>query len=311
VTLDLTKPRARDAALELIATAEATIEGFRPGVTERLGIGPDVCLSRNPRLTYGRITGCGQSGPLAATAGHDITYLALTGVLSAIGRRDQPPTVPLNLIADFGGGGMILALGIVCGVLEARRSGKGQVVDAAMIDGVGLLAALIHGMNAGGLWRAERETNLLDGGAPFYEVYETADGRYVAVGAIEPQFYARLVDGMGLVPTDLPDQMDHASWPTVKDQFAAIFRTRTQDEWVARFEGSDACLAPVVSFEEAYRHPHQRDRKGFVEVGGTVQPAPAPRFSRTPPAICGPTPTDGADTAEVLAEIGLTPEDVI
>ncbi len=310
VALDLRKDAAREAALRLVARADATLEGFRPGVTERLGLGPEDCLARNPRLAYGRITGWGQDGPLANVAGHDITYLALTGALEAIGRRGERPVVPLNLVADFGGGGMLLAFGVVCAVLEARSSGEGQVVDAAMVDGVGLLSTLTHGMLASGMWRLEREANLLDGGAHFYDTYETADGRAVAVGAIEPQFYAQLLDGMGLDPAGLPEQMDVGSWPAMKERFAEVFRARTRDEWVARFDGTDACVAPVLTFDEARAHAHQREREAYVDVAGVPNAAPAPRFGRTPGAIRSGPPADGEHTAEVLAEIGLTPEDV-
>jgi alpha-methylacyl-CoA racemase len=310
VALDLRKDAAREAALALVARADATIEGFRPGVTERLGLGPEECLARNPRLAYGRITGWGQDGPLAPIAGHDITYLAMTGALDAIGHRGDRPVVPLNLVADFGGGGMLLALGVVCAILEARSSGQGQVVDAAMVDGVGLLSTLTHGMLASGMWRQERETNLLDGGAHFYDTYATADGRAVAVGAIEPQFYAQLLAGMGLDPAELPEQMDERSWPATKARFAEVFRGRTRDEWAARFAGTDACVAPVLTFDEAREHEHQREREGYVEVAGVPNAAPAPRFGRTPGAIRSGPPADGAHTAEVLAEIGLTPEDV-
>jgi alpha-methylacyl-CoA racemase len=311
VSLDLRKPAARDAALSLIATADATIEGFRPAVTERLGLGPEACMARNPRLVYGRVTGWGQNGSLAQTVGHDINYLAVSGALHAIGRRGSRPTVPLNLVADFGGGGMLLALGIVSGVLESRASGRGQVVDAAMIDGVGLLATLIHGMRCAGLWDLGREGNLLDGGAHFYDTYETADGRYVAVGAIEPPFYSALLAGMGLDAAEMPEQMDRDSWPGMKERFAAVFRTRSRDEWVARFEGSDACVSPVLTFDEARRHPHQCERDGYVEVNGLPHPAPAPRFDRTPGVIRWGPPADGAHTEQVLAEVCLSPDDVV
>ncbi|GAC1656957.1 MAG: CaiB/BaiF CoA-transferase family protein [Candidatus Dormibacteraceae bacterium] len=306
LALDLRRPAALAAVLRLVERSDAVIEGFRPGVVERLGLGPDVCLARNPRLVFGRVTGWGREGPLAGAAGHDINYVALTGVLDAIGRAGERPVPPLNLVGDFGGGGMLLGFGIVCALLEARGSGRGQVVDAAMIDGVSLQATLIHGLIAAGLWQPERGVNLLDSGAPFYDVYATGDGRHVAVGAIEPQFYADLLGKLGLAGEDLPHQMDRSAWPAMKERFAAIFRTRTLAEWNGLLEGGDACYAPVLTFAEAPGHAHNRARHGYIDVGGAIQPAPAPRFSLTPGAVPSPPPATGADNAEILAELGLS-----
>ncbi len=275
IALDLKNPADVARAMRLIEKADALIEGFRPGVMERLQLGPNECLARNPKLVYGRMTGWGQAGPLADTAGHDINYIALSGALHAMGRKDVPPAPPLNLVGDFGGGGMLLAVGILAGVIEAQRSGKGQVVDAAMTDGASLLMAIIYGMRAAGAWKNERASNLLDGAAPFYDTYACADGKFLAVGAIEPQFYALLLEKIGLA--DSP-----ASWPEKKKQFAEIFRQKTRDEWCALLEGTDACVAPVLDLDEAPRHPHNVARQTFVEVDGVVQPAPAPRFSRHP-----------------------------
>ena len=293
VALDLKSPDDRETLLRLVEKADALIEGFRPGVTERLGIGPDDCLPRNPKLVYGRMTGWGQDGPLAQAAGRDINYLALSGTLAMIGRKDDKPVPPLTLVGDFGGGGMLLAFGIVCALLETAESGAGQVVDAAMLDGAALLASMFHGMRADGQW-GERGTNLLDGGSWFYDTYETADGRYVAVGAIDPNARAELLDRMG-APPDLDDA----------ESMAALVRTRTRDEWCALLEGTDACFAPVLDPGEAPDHPHVRHRGVFTEVGGVVQPAPAPRFSRTPGAVQGPPPAPGADTEAALRDWGV------
>jgi alpha-methylacyl-CoA racemase len=280
--LDLKAEGGVEALLRIVERADALLEGFRPGVAERLGFGPDVCLARNPRLVYGRITGWGQDGPLARSAGHDIDYIALSGVLHAIGRPGVPPVPPINLVADFGGGGMLVAYGMVCALLEASRSGRGQVVDAAMVDGCASLMAMTMMLRHLGMWNDQRGTNLLDGGAPFYDTYETADGRYIAVGAIEPQFYAELLERCGLDAEELPGQHDRAAWPAMKERFAALFRTRTRDEWCALLEGTDACVSPVLSLGEAQQHPHNVHRGTFVEAFGMPQPAPAPRFSRTP-----------------------------
>ncbi|MFM1987145.1 MAG: hypothetical protein RJA99_102 [Pseudomonadota bacterium] len=306
VTLDLKSPEGVEAACRLADRADALVEGFRPGVMERLGLGPDVLLARNPRLVYGRMTGWGQDGPLAPRAGHDIDYIALTGALHAIGRAGEAPVPPLNLVGDFGGGGMLLAFGIACGLVEAQRSGRGQVVDAAMVDGASSLATMFHGMMAAGRWDGTaRGVNALDGGAPWYDTYETRDGRHVAVGAIEPQFYALLLKGLGLEGGSLPAQHDRSGWPVLRARFAEVFRTRTRDEWAAVFEGVDACVAPVLDFTEARAHPHNVARGTFVEVAGLAQPAPAPRFSRTPGAIRGAPPERGQGGRAALADWGF------
>ncbi len=309
VGVDLKHPDGVDTVLELVAQADALIEGFRPGVMERLGLGPDVCLARNPKLVYGRMTGWGQDGPYAHTAGHDINYIALAGALEPIGRHGQAPVPPLNLVGDFGGGGMLLALGISAALVEAGRSGEGQVVDAAMVDGAAVLTTMFHAFRAMGIWQDERGTNLLDTGAHFYDVYETSDGRYVSIGSIEPQFYAALLEHTGLLQgQELPWQHDRAQWPALKKQLADIFRTKTRDEWCEIMEGTDVCFAPVLSFGEAPEHPHNVHRHTFTEVAGIVQPSPAPRFSRTPGSIQSPPPHAGQHTDEVLAEWGLTTE---
>jgi alpha-methylacyl-CoA racemase len=310
VTLDLKSPRGAEAALALAARADAVIEGFRPGVMERLGLGPEVLLARNPRLVYGRMTGWGQDGPLAPRAGHDINYIALSGVLNAIGRAGGAPVPPLNLVGDFGGGGMLLAFGIACGLLEAQRSGRGQVVDAAMVDGASLLAAMFSGMLAAGRWSERRGENFLDSGAPWYDVYETKDGAHVAIGAIEPKFYAELLERLGIAGEALPAQNDRAGWPALRERFAASFRSRTRAEWCAAFEGSDACFAPVLSFSEAREHPHGAARRAFVTAGGVAQPAPAPRFSCTPGAIRRAPPERGEGGREALGDWGFGAEDV-
>ena len=310
IGVDLKNPDGVAVVLDLVEQADALIEGFRPGVAERLGIGPDDCLARNPRIVYGRMTGLGQDGPLAGAAGHDINYIALAGALEPIGRRGEAPMPPLNLIGDYGGGGMLLAFGVVCGVLEAQRSGQGQVVDAAMVDGAAVLMTMTHALRAMGVWNDERGTNLLDTGAHFYNVYETADGKYVAIGSIEPQFYAELLRLTGLEGEELPWQHDRQEWPALKDRLAAIFKTRTRDEWRDLMEGTDVCFAPVLSIPEAIEHPHNVDRGTFVDVAGIRQPAPAPRFSRTAPEISSPPPHAGQHTDEVLAAAGFDPDRV-
>jgi len=311
VGVDLKHPDGVEAVLRLVEGADGLIEGFRPGVMERLGLGPDECLARNPRLVYGRMTGWGQEGPYAGMAGHDINYIALAGALAHIGRAGQAPLPPLNLVGDFGGGGMLLAFGLVCGLLEARSSGRGQVVDAAMVDGSAVLMTMFAGMFASGTATTERGTNLLDTGSHFYDAYETADGRYVSFGSIEPQFYAELLALSGLGDQDdLPPQHDQARWPEMKERVAALVRTRTQAEWCAAMEGSDVCFAPVLTMAEAALHPHNVARSTYVEVAGISQPAPAPRFSRTPPAIQAPPGTAGSHTDEVLTELGFDVEDV-
>jgi alpha-methylacyl-CoA racemase len=309
VGLDLKQPEGVRAALLLAEQADVLIEGFRPGVAERLGLGPEDCLERNPRLVYGRMTGWGQDGPWAQRAGHDIDYIALAGALRPIGPAGQPPPVPLNYIADFGGGGMLLAFGIVCALLERERSGAGQVVDAAMVDGTAALTAMFHGMLAMGLWTEEREANLLDGGAPFYRCYRCADDEFVAVGALEPQFYAELLAVLGLDPEQWP-QNDPTRWAAQSDALAETFATRTRDQWAAAFEGTDACVAPILSLTEAPDHPHLAARGTFVEADGLVQPAPAPRYSRSRTALSRPPVLPGQHTDEVLAGAGLSPADI-
>jgi alpha-methylacyl-CoA racemase len=310
VGVDLKHPDGVETVLKLVERADALIEPFRPGVAERLGIGPEVCLARNPRLVYGRMTGWGQDGPYAAMSGHDINYIALSGTLSAFGRKGDPPVPPLNLVGDFGGGGMLMAYGVVCGLLEAQRSGEGQVIDAAMVDGSALLATFIYGMRALGAWQDERGTNVLDTGAWFYEVYETADGEYVSFGSLESQFFAELIRLTGLEDESLPQQMDRTTWPAMKDRLAAVIKTRTRDEWCQLMEGTDVCFAPVLGMAEAPSHPHNQHRGTFANVAGVVQPAPAPRFSRTPGAIAMPPPHAGQHTVEVLADWGFGEADV-
>jgi alpha-methylacyl-CoA racemase len=306
IAVDLKKPEGAALVLRLAAAADAFIEGFRPGVAERLGIGPEPCLQRNPRLVYGRMTGWGQEGPLAAAAGHDLNYIALVGALHAIGRAGQKPTPPLNLAADFGGGALYLAFGMVCALLEAQRSGKGQVVDAAMIDGAASLMTLFYGLRAAGEMSLNRGENLLDSGAFFYETYECADGKFVALAPIEGKFLAELYRRLDLDPSEFPAQYDRAQWPATKAKLAAVFRTRTRAEWCARLEGSDACFAPVLSLDEAPEHPHHRARGTFIDVAGIVQPAPAPRFSRTPAGIPTPPEDPGPDSAAALGDWGFT-----
>jgi alpha-methylacyl-CoA racemase len=310
VALDLKHPDGIETVLRLVEGADALIEGFRPGVMERLGIGPDVCLERNPRLVYGRMTGWGQEGPMAHAAGHDINYIALAGVLHHIGRAGERPLAPLNLVGDFGGGGMLMAFGVVCALVERSRSKRGQVVDAAMVDGASALMQMMYGMRAMGIWRDERGTNLLDSGAHFYDVYETRDGRHVSIGSIEPQFYAELLEKTGLEGEELPEQHDRSQWPKLRERLAAIFRTKTRDEWCAIMEGSDVCFAPVLSMAEAPEHPHNRHRRTFLEEAGAVQAAPAPRFSRTPPEISRPAPHIAQHTESVLAEHGFSREEI-
>ena len=306
IGVDLKHPDGVATVLRLVESADALIEGFRPGVTERLGLGPDDCLARNPRLVYGRMTGWGQDGPYASAAGHDINYIALAGTLHGIGRRGEAPVPPINLVGDFGGGGMLLAFGVVCGLMERDRSGQGQVIDAAMVDGAALLATMIHSMVQIGAWSEERGTNLLDTGAYFYDVYECSDGKYVSIGSLEPQFYAELLrlSGLGGQP-DLPDQNDQSQWPAMKERVAAIFKTKTRDEWCALMEHTDVCFAPVLSMSEAYAHPHNVARQTFVNVEGFTQPGPAPRFSRTPGAIERPPARPGQHTDEGLSAWGF------
>ena len=310
VTLDLKSVSAAEVVFSLAEKSDALIEGFRPGVMERLGLGPQAVLARSPKLVYGRMTGWGQDGPLAARAGHDINYIALAGVLNAFGRKGEAPVMPLNLIGDFGGGGMLLGFGIACGLVEARASGKGQVVDAAMTEGASLLAAMFAGFLHAKRWTEERGVNILDSGAPWYDVYETKDGKYVSIGAIEAKFYADLLRRLGLEDENLPGQNERKGWPLLRERFSAIFKTRTRDEWCTVFEGSDACFAPVLSFSESRRHAHNVARKGYVSVAGVEQPAPAPRFSRTPPAVRRAPPERGEGGAQALADWGFSASDI-
>ncbi|KFI06239.1 CaiB/BaiF CoA-transferase family protein [Massilia sp. BSC265] len=310
LALDLKQPAGRCAAMRLIEQADVLLEGFRPGVMERLGLGPDDCLECNPKLVYGRVTGWGQSGPLAQAAGHDINYVALSGMLYSTGRADSPPPPPLNLVGDFGGGGMMLAFGVVCAVLEARKSGQGQVVDAAMTDGAALLGAMMYGLRGAGSWSGQREGNLLDGGAPFYDTYACSDGKFVAIGAIEPQFFATLLTLTGQSDPLFMKRWNKAHWPELHERFAALFATRTRDEWCRLLEGTEVCFAPVLDLEEAPRHPHNAARRTFVEIDGVTQPAPAPRFSRTAPATPGVPSSPGADSEAVLADWGFTAESI-
>ena len=309
IGVDLKNPEGVELVLKLIEQADVLTEGFRPGVMERLGLGPEVCLKRNPKLVYGRMTGFGQEGPMAQAAGHDINYIALAGALAHIGREGEKPLPPLNLVGDFGGGGMLLALGVCAALVERSRSGKGQVVDAAMVDGAATLMAFIHGFYAGGGW-GERGTNLLDTGAHFYDTYETKDAKYISLGSIEPQFYAELLQLTGLDKETLPHQMDRASWRPMKQRLTALFKTKTRDEWCAIMEGSDVCFAPVLTIPEAYEHPHNVARGSFVEVAGVKQPGPSPRFSRTPGEIKRPPPHPGQHTQEALLAWGVRAEDV-
>jgi alpha-methylacyl-CoA racemase len=315
VQLNLKDPEGIGLLLALLEDADVLVEGFRPGVAERLGFGPEECARRNPRLIYARMTGWGQDGPLAPTAGHDIDYIAISGVLHPLGRAGEQPTPPVNLLGDFGGGGMLMALGILAALVERERSGLGQVVDAAMVDGSALLSTFLYGLRASGAWRDERGTNLLDTGAPFYDTYRTKDGKYVAVGALEAKFYAALLAGLGLdQPADgeppLPHQLDESGWPVLREKFTAAFASRTRDEWEQVFAGTDACVSPVLSPAEAPSHPHNAARGTFTEVAGLVQPGPAPRFSRTPAGPPGAPPQPGADTAAVLAGLGYSAKEI-
>jgi alpha-methylacyl-CoA racemase len=310
IRLNLKDPAGVDVLLRLTDGADALVEAFRPGVAERLGFGPDVCSARNPRLVYARMTGWGQDGPLAETAGHDIDYIAVSGSLDPIGRAGERPLPPLNLVGDFGGGGMLLAVGVLAALLERERSGLGQVVDAAMVDGSALLASFLYGLRAAGAWQDERGTNVLDGGAPFYDTYATADGRYLAVGALEPKFFAELLARLGVDETSLPAQYDRSGWPELRARLTKVFAGRTQAEWVEVFTGSDACVAPVVSPRDAPGHPHNAARKTFIDVGGVTQPAPAPRFGRTACEPPSPPARPGADTDDVLAGLGISAADI-
>jgi len=310
IAVDVKAETGRDVVKRLAAKADAIIEGFRPGVMERLGLGPDVLLAINPKLVFGRMTGFGQDGPLAQAAGHDINYIGLAGVLHAIGRRGEAPVPPLNLVGDFGGGGMFLAFGVVCALLEAQRSGKGQVVDAAMVDGSATLMALMYGMFSQGMWRDERGVNILDTGAPWYDTYATKDGKWLAVGAIEKRFYEEFVELLGLQLSDLPKQHDRNGWPDLRPRFAEAIATRTRDEWERIFAGSDACVAPILALGEVADHPHNKARGTFARRDGVLQPAPAPRFSRTVPEMGAPPRQSGADTEAVLGDFGFSQAEI-
>lgn len=310
VALNLKNPAGVEAVLRLVDSADALFEGFRPGVTERLGLGPDECLARNERLVYGRMTGWGQDGPMAQAAGHDINYIGLSGALHAIGRAGERPVPPLNLVGDFGGGGMLLAYGMVCGLLEAQKSGKGQVVDAAMVDGAAALMAMFFSMSASGAFSDQRGTNLLDGGAHFYDTYETSDGKHICIGSIEPQFYALLLEKAELDTQKYSEQMNPARWPELKEDLRQTFLRKTQDEWCSIMEGTDVCFAPVLSIFEAPDHPHNKARNSFQEIDGVMQPAPAPRFSRTTAEISHGARIPGEDTVSVLKDYGFSSDEI-
>jgi alpha-methylacyl-CoA racemase len=307
VAVDLKSASGVELVHRLVQDADVLVEGFRPGVAERLGLGPDELRDRNPRLVYARMTGWGQDGPLAARAGHDIDYAALSGALHTVGRADDPPTPPVNYLADFGGGGAFLAIGVLAALVERDRSGEGQIIDAAMLDGAASLTAFLHGLLAIGAWSTERGTNLLDGAAPYYDTYRCADGRFIAVGALEPQFFAELCDRLDLDPAEWP-QHDRGAWSEQKRRMAELFATRPRDEWASLFADSDACVAPVLDLVEAPEHPHNQARGTFSDAFGITQPSPAPRFSRTPGSIDRPPPRPGEHTDEVLLEFGIDPD---
>ncbi|MBX9591822.1 MAG: CoA transferase [Hyphomonadaceae bacterium] len=306
IAVDVKSEAGRDVVKRLVAKADAVIEGFRPGVMERLGLGPDILMGINPKLVFGRMTGFGQDGPLAQAAGHDINYIALAGALHAIGRQGEAPVPPLNLVGDFGGGGMFLAFGVVCALLEAQRSGRGQVVDAAMVDGSATLMALMYGLFSQGGWKDERGVNVLDTGAPWYDTYETKDGKWLAVGAIEQRFYAAFIERLGLQASDLPKQHDRQGWPHLRRRFTATIKSKTRAEWERIFAGSDACVAPILSLGEVADHPHNAARGTFTSRDGVLQPAPAPRFGRTVPELGAPPRPIGADTDAVLGDCGFS-----
>ena len=310
LALDLKQPAAVAAVLHLAANADALIEGYRPGVTERLGLGPETCRAINPRLVYARMTGWGQQGPISQTAGHDINYLALTGALHCLGEPDRPPPPPLNLVADLGGGALYLVVGVLAAVIEARNSGRGQTIDVAMLDGVTHLMSAFQASRQQGSWTERRRDNIIDGGAPFYGSYETKDGKYVAVGAIEPQFYATLLQVIGFDEETLPAQNDRKTWPDMRARFASVFRTRTRDEWVAAAAGRDACLAPVLAIDEAPSHPQMQARGAYAEFAGARHPSPAPRFERTPGSLRMPAPSPGQHSREILREWGLSDDEI-
>lgn len=309
VAVDLKHPDGVETVLRLVESADVLIEPFRPGVTEKLGLGPEDCMARNPKLVYARMTGFGGTGPLAKTAGHDINYISLTGALHAIGPADKP-TPPLNLIGDYGGGALYLAFGVMSAIYEVQRSGKGQVVDAGMVDGAASLMIPIYGLHAAGYFTDQRASNILDGGAPFYDAFECADGKFVSIGSIEKKFYALLLEKLGLQDKDLPDQMDRTRWPDLRARFAEVIRGKTRDEWTAIMEGSDVCFAPVMAMSEAHTHPHNVARENFVEVAGVTQPAPAPKFSRTPGRIHSAPPKPGEHTESALEVWGFAADDI-
>lgn len=310
IAADLKTPAGRDVVLKLCESADALFEGFRPGVTERLGLGPLDCQAVNPKLVYGRMTGWGQDGPMASAAGHDINYIALSGALHAIGNKGGKPVPPLNLVGDFGGGGMFLAFGMVCAMLEAQKSGTGQIVDTSMVEGASTLMAMFFSMRAAGVWKDDRASNMLDGGAHFYDTYETQDGRYISLGSIEPQFYALLIEKAGLNADEFTPQMDVSRWPQYKDKLAEVFKQKTRDQWTEIMEGTDVCFAPVLSLGEVQDHPHNKARESFVELDGVVQPSPAPRFSRTVPRLTSSSRLAGEDSREVLAAAGYTAAEI-
>jgi alpha-methylacyl-CoA racemase len=310
IGVDLKHPEGVELVLSLVEKADALFEGFRPGVTERLGLGPDACLARNPRLVYGRMTGWGQDGPMAHASGHDINYIAMAGALAHFGRARTKPTPPINLVGDFGGGGMFMAFGLVCGILEAQRSGKGQVLDVAMVDGSAVLMSMMWGLRNIGAWQETHGVNFLDTGAPFYDTYETADGKYVSLGSLEPQFYAELIQRLGLDSEDLPGQMDRAEWEKLRARFTELFKTKTRAEWDEILRGSDACYAPVLTMSEAANDEHIRARNTIIEIDGVQQPAPAPRFSRTTPEIRWSAPWPGQQTDSALADWGVAEGDI-
>ena len=309
VALDLKTPEAVETCLKLMEKADAIIEGFRPGVMERLGLGPDLALKRNPKLVYGRMTGWGQTGPYAQAAGHDMNYIAITGALHAIGTQDKP-VPPLNLVGDFGGGALYLAFGVLAGVIQARETGRGQVVDCAMSDGAASLMAMFYGFKGAGGWKEERRSNLLDGGAHFYDTYQCSDGKWVSIGSIEPQFYALLLEKTGIDDPDFQRQHDRTMWPALREKLAAVIARKTREEWTEIMGGTDVCFAPVLDLDEAPKHPHNAARQTFVEIAGVVQPAPAPRFSATPGAIQGPPPAIGAHDREALTDWGFSDADI-
>ena len=310
VGVDLKTPEGIETVLKLVQESDALIEGFRPGVAERLGIGPEECLARNPKLIYGRMTGWGQEGTYSSMAGHDINYIALSGVLGMIGREGGKPIPPVNLVGDFGGGGMLLALGICAALVETAKSEKGQIIDAAMTDGSALLSTMMHSFKAMGIW-GDRGTNLLDTGAPFYDVFECADGEFISLGSIEPQFYSELLRITEIDQSENPKQMDRAGWAEMKSKIGDAIKGKTRSEWEELMEGTDVCFAPVLSMDEAYEHPHNKQRNTFIEIAGVMQPAPAPRFSRTPASVSSPPPHAGQHTEEVLAGLGLTKDEIL